>query len=136
MGRGLIQKINPMEFSPHCKWRFVAFALLSWPIPQRISVTQKRITASGGVNVYIRGSEGPGTADMHLHPRSSTTAKARCQWLIWNRCDRLIIFHLHPQRPTVHLLCKSQCPGNSHHVQDTEQALISSSSFHSSGQGN
>lgn len=21
----LIQKINPMEFSPHCKWRFVAF---------------------------------------------------------------------------------------------------------------
>lgn len=39
LGGGLIQKINPMEFSPHCKWRFVAFALLSWPIPHNASVS-------------------------------------------------------------------------------------------------
>lgn len=42
LGRGLIQKINPMEFSPHCKWRFVAFALLSWPIPHNASVSLNR----------------------------------------------------------------------------------------------
>lgn len=27
LSRGLIQKINPMEFSPHCKWRFCSFCL-------------------------------------------------------------------------------------------------------------
>lgn len=42
LGRGLIQKINPMEFCPHCKWRFVAFALLSWPIPHYASVSFNR----------------------------------------------------------------------------------------------
>lgn len=42
LGRGLIQKINPMEFSPHCKWRFVAFALLSQPIPHNASVSLNR----------------------------------------------------------------------------------------------
>lgn len=41
LGRGLIQKINPMEFSPHCKWRFRSFCLAIWAWPtERISVTQ------------------------------------------------------------------------------------------------
>lgn len=41
-GRGLIQKINPMEFSSHCKWRFVAFALISQAIPHNVSVSLNR----------------------------------------------------------------------------------------------
>lgn len=32
-------------------------------------------------------------ADTHLHPRGGAASKGRCQWLIWNRCDRLIMLH-------------------------------------------
>lgn len=30
---------------------------------------------------------------MHLHPSGGAASKGRCQWLIWNRCDRLIMLH-------------------------------------------
>lgn len=63
---------------------------------------------------------------------SNTASKGRCQWLIWKRCDRLIIFHL-PWHPTTLLLHKSHGPGNSHCVQTAGRASISSSSFHLAG---
>lgn len=81
------------------------------------------------MNVYIWGTQGPDTADTHLHPSSSTASKGRCQLLIWNRCDRLIIFHL---IPVSHCTAPFQItrPRQQSPCPNAEQASISSSSFH------
>ena len=67
--RGLIQKINPMEFSPHCKWRFAAFAAAS----ADRSGTGRPVTQQTQA-AMLDPHRGPGAADPR--PVSGTHTKA------------------------------------------------------------